>query len=192
MLVSSVPRGARPFERGRLVELIDRQLWFFGCDIRHPTGNLLLAHGFVREPAPVDVPGGTSRYELRLATAGGGARLVLWGWGVLWIGDPGDALVMRRHVISPKWRDTAPDTRRMWRYQDIDEWLDRTPSVDRRPAGHRLAEFAAWVVSYERWVRAVTDADWRTRCAEDRPRHIRRRHTISDPAYLEAWQAMAA
>lgn len=188
---SSSPTLASP-DRTRLLELIDRQMWFFGCDIRHPAGNLLLAHGFTRDRAPADVPGGTSRYTRRTREAPGGAHLVLWGWGALWLSDAGDALAVRRHVTMPKWLVTAPDVAQMWRYQTLDLLLERAAPADTPTARQRLAEFAAWVVGYEQWVRAETPATWRTQCAEERPRHIRRRHGIADDAYLDAWQALAA
>lgn len=167
-------------------------MWFFGCDIRHPAGNLLLTNGFHRARAPHDVPGGTSRYERRTRLAPDGARLILWGWGALWISDDGDALAIRRHVTMPKWLVSAPDVTVMWRYQDLDHILARAPSVDAPLARRRLADFADWVVAYERWVQHATAADWRARCTEERPRHIRRRHLIADAGYLDAWQALAA
>jgi len=192
MHVSSNPITRAVPDRTRLLELIDRQMWFFGCDIRHPEGNLLLAHGFTRDRAPADVPSGTSRYARRTRPAPDGARLVLWGWGALWISDHGDALAIRRHVTTPKWLPSVPDVSGMWRYQELDDLLARAPAIDTSRAERRLADFADWVVKYERWVRQTAAADWRARCAEERPRHIRRRHLIADAGYLDAWQALAA
>lgn len=190
-LSSSAPTLAAP-DRTRLLELIDRQMWFFGCDIRHPAGNLLLTHGFTRDRAPADIPGGTSRYTRRTREAPDGAQLVLWGWGALWISDAGDALAVRRHVTMPKWLVSAPNVSQMWQYQALDALLERAAPADTLVARRRLADFAAWVVTYEQWVRAETPPAWRTQCVEERPRHIRRRHSIADDAYLDAWQSIAA
>ena len=192
MHVSSNQTAHLASDRARLLELIDRQMWFFGCDIRHPQGNLLLAHGFTRDRAPADVPGGTSRYARCTRPSPDGARLVLWGWGALWISDDGDALAVRRHATMPKWLVSAPDVTCMWRYQELDLLLERAPAFDTPLAPRRLADFANWVVTYERWVRQTTASDWRSRCTAERPRHIRRRHLIADTSYLDAWQALAA
>ena len=42
--------------------LLDQQCWCWGQDIRHPEGNLLLTHGFVRERH--DTEKDLSRYTL--------------------------------------------------------------------------------------------------------------------------------
>ena len=176
-------------DRATLLELIDRQMWFFGCDIRHPAGNLLLAHGFDRVRPPAEIPGGTTRYERQTSDH---TRLELWGWGALWISEPGHALAIRRHVATPKWIDTAPDVAFMWRYQELDQALEKAAPADVPAARRQLAAFAEWVVAYEQWVRSHAEPHWRARCTSDRPRHSRRRHVIADAGYLDAWQALAA
>lgn len=173
------------FDRHLLAELLDQQMWFFGCDIRHPEGNLLLTHGFARERPPAEVSNGTSRYTQHTPDG----RLVLWGWGVLWAPPSAPAVLLRRHGAGPRLLREVPDTTTLWEYKQADRLPARTCAED---PSYVLGSFARWVVRWEREVRGTFGDAWRARCAADRPRHIRRRHEIADVDYVAAWERLAS
>ena len=71
--------------------LLDQQCWCWGQDIRHPDGNLLLTHGFVRERHESEKD--LSRYRTHPASSLGhppstkeGSGIVLWAFGLFYDG----------------------------------------------------------------------------------------------------------
>lgn len=173
-------------DRHLLAELLDQQMWFFGRDIQHPDGNLLLRFGFARERPPVGVSG-TSRYTL--ATPAG--SLTLWGWGALWCDTGPRALLMRRHGPGPRLVAAAETHQSVWAHTAIPD--TRAPiGADVRRVGTLLAEFAGWVQHYERWVRATCGESWRQECAGLRPRHVRRKQVVAAERYVHCWQQIAS
>jgi hypothetical protein len=172
-------------DRHLLAELLDQQMWFFGCDIRHPGGNLLLAKGFVRDRPPAEISSGTSRYAGHTPEG----RLVLWGWGVLWMAPGAPAGLLRRHGSGPRLLCAPPDTSSLWEYKQADALPTRESAAESLRV---VASFARWVVRWESAVRTSCGDAWRARCAADRPRRIRRRHEIADHDYVAAWERVAA
>ena len=129
--------------------LVAQQFWLFGCDIRRPEGNLLLAYGFDRRKAPPDTRITASRYSLPF---GNGNAIILWGFGVMWsepeIGD----LYLSRHRFLPLIREhgTIPDD--LWDPGDFEGF--RRP-VERRDLLHCQAlvtDMARWMADYENFV----------------------------------------
>jgi len=172
-------------DRHLLAELLDQQMWFFGRDIQHPDGNLLLRFGFARERPPVAVSG-TSRYSITTPTG----SLTLWGWGALWRDDQPMALLMRRHGPGPRLVSAAACLEQVWAHTAVSE-TRAAASDELARVGSLLADFAGWVHAYERWVRASCGESWRRECAAMRPRHVRRKQVVVAERYVHSWQQMA-
>lgn len=172
-------------DRHLLAELLDQQLWFFGRDIQHPEGNLLLRFGFARERPPVAVSG-TSRYRIITPTG----SLTLWGWGALWRDDQPLSLLMRRHGPRPRLVPAAASLDHVWAHT---AFADARAAIgdDLARLGLLLADFASWVHAYERWVRETYSESWRRECAALRPRHVRRKQVVAGERYVHSWQQMA-
>lgn len=172
-------------DRHLLAELLDQQMWFFGRDIQHPDGNLLLRVGFARERPPAEVSG-TSRYSV--ATPLG--SLTLWGWGALWRDDRPRALLMRRHGPGPR---LVPETTRLEHVWAHTAFADARAAADGELArtSMLLADFAGWVHAYEQWVRATCGESWRSACVALRPRHVRRKQAIAAECYVQRWKQLA-
>jgi hypothetical protein len=177
--------SSEAFDRHLVAELIDRQMWFFGCDIRHPSGNLLVAAGFRRDRPPAEVANGTSRYALDAPSA----RLVLWGWGVLWMPTHSPAVLLRRHGTGPRLLRHPPEVNDLWQYTQADR-LPSAHDADATVTG--LTSFARWVGTWERHVRQHCGEAWRRQCAADRSRHVRRRFEVDDVDYVATWDRLAA
>jgi hypothetical protein len=172
-------------DRHRLAELLDQQMWFFGRDIQHPEGNLLLRFGFTRERPPVAVSG-TSRYTMTTPVG----SLTLWGWGVLWRDREPLALLMRRHGPGPRLVSAAVAREQVWAHTALTD--SRAAASDELArVGMLLADFAGWVHRYERWVRDTCGESWRRECAELRPRHVRRKQMVAPALYVQTWQQIA-
>lgn len=160
-------------------------MWFFGRDIQHPDGNLLLHFGFVRQRPPAGVSG-TSRYAM--ATPSG--TLMLWGWGAVWREAEPHALLLRRHGPGPRLLSATRCLDAIWAHTALDGEPARSPDAMARVGG-LLTHFAVWVHEYEQWVRGHCGEAWRTECAALRPRHVRRKQVVAAGRYLHSWQQVA-
>jgi hypothetical protein len=173
-------------DRHLLAELLDQQMWFFGRDIQHPDGNLLLRFGFDRSRPPVAVSG-TSRYII--ATHAG--VLVLWGWGAVWRDADPLALLMRRHGPGPRLISARSPLDDVWAHTALAGTPARS-DADRARLDALLTDFAGWVSEYEQWARATCGEPWRQECAALRPRHVQRKQVIAADRYVQSWQQLAA
>lgn len=168
-VVGDGPRALLPaalVRRGQA--LLHQQCWCWGCDIRRPEGNLLLARGFSRE-RPADARDGSSRYT-RISPDG--AALTLWGFGALLVlPDVGSAFIQRyRFLPSVTTRCLSPAG---WRAEDVVTAMGGARAAERDEHSDRWRRVLVRVLDeffeYEQWVQA--------HCG---PRH--RRHS------LRAWR----
>jgi hypothetical protein len=89
--------------------LLDLQLWLFGRDIVHPSGNRLLAQGFSLRRSP-GVHDHCSVYE--------SSPLTLWAFGLVWRG-PERALYLPRNPYAPKLLPEQIDISNVWSKRDL-------------------------------------------------------------------------
>jgi hypothetical protein len=83
-------------QRALLLSLMDQQLWCWGQDIEHPSGNLLLEYGFARTRPPAGQKA-CSQYSLALNDD---AELRLWGYGIALV-TPAECCYFSRAAFSP-------------------------------------------------------------------------------------------
>ncbi len=154
----SVTQPASPSRRRSLVRdasrCLSQQMVFWGADVRSRTGNLLVAFGMERIPRAEAGGEGSSRY--RMEWGGGGIELHSFCIGWYPAGSEGVLFIRNRERLHtcPSGRMILPGT--------YDSVVGAAPD-DLLPAVRPLL---AWVVGYERWVRATTRADYRSRCWE--------------------------
>lgn len=93
-IIFHIPSGIRK----QATLLIDQQFWLFGCDVRFPQGNLLIAHGFERCRPPEEWKAAT-QYQLEMP----GGCLRLWGFG-FWIKSHqhNQGVLVRRGEFAPR------------------------------------------------------------------------------------------
>lgn len=142
--------GSRAESRAAGVALRDAaaclysQMYYWGRDVLHPGGNLLVAYGFTRVARTT--PGGTSRYRLPW----GGGTIDLHGLRAGWhppAGDgPGIVFQRARHGWG-LWREESPDSTAM------EESSAGAPCLahERPLMLARAARFMGWVREYETW-----------------------------------------
>ena len=127
--------------------LLDQQCWCWGQDIRHPEGNLLLTHGFVRERHAAEKD--LSRYSQPPAT--------LWAFGLFY---DGLWLLRQDFKIRLAPSETPPD---IWTVRDAELIYPATPDDGER-LREKLQAACLWIVAYEESVprawRAETLRRW--------------------------------
>jgi len=171
------PRGFGKLAR-RGAPLLNQQCWCWGCDVRRPEGNLLLAHGFNRERVP---PGklGSSAYTLRLDRA----VVVLWGFGLFWGQASLDGLFLPRQGFLPRLLDDAEPPRHVWDLAQLDAATIPDSQATWAHACRLLGNALQWVAGYEEWVGHTCGFAYRDACvsgwrkqslpAADMPAHWR-------------------
>lgn len=134
-------------------ELLHQQCWLWGCDIRCPEGNLLLAYGFTRQPDPEGKR--STQYTLHLED---GSIVRLWGSG-FYFGDEREGIFLNRFLFEP----------RLVRFSD--EWQDpgKLKEAPRYMDFQRLREAAVWIAGYEVWVAEHYGTNYRQACVIGSP-----------------------
>ena len=136
--------------------LLDQQCWCWGQDIRHPEGNLLLKHGFVRERHESDKD--LSRYAFPLAPARQG-EVVLWAFGLFYDGT----WLLRQDFkirLAPSESTASPD---IWTVRDAETHYPATVEEGER-LREKLCAACLWIADYEETIplawRAETLRRW--------------------------------
>jgi hypothetical protein len=150
-------------------------MWCWGCDVRRTQGNLLLAYGAEKRPAPD--PRRASAYTLRLDA---GSRLTLWGWG-LWFARPrwGSLFISRSHFRT-HYDPAVILTPQAWRARDLPPLSGTRDETEAGYASNLLAAALNWIGCYERWLCGQVEADYRERVLEKWPQ--RKQHKGGIPA----------
>lgn len=129
------------------VQLMNQQYWCWGCDIRRPLGNLLLAFGFERRRPPADVSG-SSCYRVTLQS---GRVVCLWGFGVL-IEDRTAALHLGRFTFEPHLCAALGDSRACWTPAGLAPLRRPAWQHEWELASSLCSELLSFIGEYESWV----------------------------------------
>lgn len=166
--------------------LFEQQMWCWGCDVRRESGNLLLAHGMEKHPAPE--PRFHSAYSRELDS---GSVLTLWGWG-LWIAgsDYGSAFLSRTRFCvrcsqAVNMRPTA------WSEASLPPVGAPQDEAHKRNMRHLLSTAFHWIASYERWLIHSIGPEYREHALAAWPQRRRYRGGIPVHAVAEHWMQLA-
>ncbi|QDT56566.1 hypothetical protein Pan44_46220 [Caulifigura coniformis] len=124
------------------VDLINQQLWCWGCDARDPVGNRLVKHGFRRLPPPVGIEA-PSIYWLDNSSR---SRLVLHAYGVFFGNDQLGSIFLRRHSLRPEYHILSRPSAL--------NWLE---SAAPEPAHEKATNRAATIALTSRMSRVIAD-----------------------------------
>lgn len=133
--------------------LLHQQCWLWGCDIRRPEGNLLLAYGFVRQPDPEGKR--STQYTLPLTD---GNIVRLWGSG-FYFGDEQEGVFLNRFAFEP----------RLVRFDETWQNPAQLKEAPRYLDFQRLSDACAWIAEYEAWVLEQHGTTYRQACAVGGP-----------------------
>jgi hypothetical protein len=148
-------------------QLLDRQLWLWNCDTRHPSGNLLLAYGFTASRTPAATLD-TTVYTLALPV---GRRMLASECGLYVSKVQGDRLsegtFLRRLGFDPCRADAVaedPTSGMPLRAEHLREPHIGAEVVETRSA---IAEALLAIAAYEEWVIARYGLAYRRGCLGD-------------------------
>jgi len=133
--------------------LLHQQCWVWGCGIRRPAGNLLLAYGFTRQPDP---EGKRSTQYTLLLTDGYVVRL--WGSG-FYFGDADEGVFLNRFAFEP----------RLVRFEETWQNPAQLKEAPRYLDFQRLSYACKWIAEYEMWVLEQYGTTYRQACAVGSP-----------------------
>ncbi|MFV0444258.1 MAG: hypothetical protein ACK5Q5_11875 [Planctomycetaceae bacterium] len=160
---STVPRRGwcHPRRVRRFAErLFSQQLWFWGRDIVHPAGNLLLEYGFTRHRPPGGRRDGSTCYRLDVD----GRHIALWGFGAFYGERRLGGLYVNRHRFMPRWGMVESLALGVHSPDDLPS-LDRPRSLKHWKQAHRLCRrLMVWMADYETWIRRRLGSEFRERC----------------------------
>lgn len=135
-------------------DALAQQMYFWGRDVVHPAGNLLVVHGFDRRKSTGLE--GTSCYRLDLEVGFIELHGACAGWYSAVAAEPGFLFIRnwRRCYLYNGKEPPAPG------YYSAD-LLRTTPRAD---VVDRSLRFLAWWLDYERWIAEVTGRGYREAC----------------------------
>ena len=130
---------------------LQQQMVYWGKDVVHPAGNLLVQAGFSKRAS--EGLQGTSCYTLEWM----GGRIVLHGSQAGWFGEDGGFLYIRPKHRCVKGLGGTPPTPGHWPQEDFQSCVDAEL--------HALAvPFLRWWLHYEEWIRERFAEDYREQC----------------------------
>ncbi len=163
---------------GQGVRLMHQQCWCWGADIRRPEGNLLLQYGFSRQRPPVRDSGST-HYWKDLP----GARIHLWGFGVVWE-QPDGACYVNRYRFQPVSVPLELLREHVW---TPDQFVAGSDSKGCSPLlAAQLAVICDFAAAYEQWVARELGVSYRAAVLAEFE-HA----TVTADQCAASWQAMA-
>ncbi len=144
-------------------KVLHHQLWFFGKDIWHKDGNLLIRYGFERIGVP-DGKDGTNNYRLIINDL---QEIVLFGFGVFWGDKRLGGIILQRYNSSPKILNSSTLNLPIWRNELLPFCFQPTNEGDIKTAKLMFNDFCRWILQYEKWVDGVCRNSWRKNCLQD-------------------------
>lgn len=131
---------------------LGQQMYFWGRDVIHPTGNLLCHYGFERRAS--EGLDGTSCYRMEFD----GDRIELHGACVGRYSREGEGFLFVRNRRSCfLYRDSEPPAPGLY----ANELLRSGTAAETFAASQR---FLDWWLDYEKWIASVTKPGYRDRC----------------------------
>lgn len=148
-------------------KILDLQLWLFGYDIRRREGNLLIAMGCERIPAP-EADTCSSCYRVTLPS---GPRLTLRGFGLLCeASHRPHAVFLSRSDFAVNWFESGFEGM-PWRASDLPKNVSVPPHAHEE-AADLLARLAGWIAEYEEFVCEEVGIDYRSSAIQERDRDL--------------------
>ncbi len=142
-------------------KLMNQQCWCWGCDIRRPQGNLLLAFGFERLRPPEGVEG-SSCYRIGLRS---GHEVSLWGFGAI-ISNEVSAVHVGRFEFNPQICMALGKTQSCWGPSDLPAMRRPSSSDELTFAGTLSSELLTFIGDYESWVAETVGIRYRQQTVE--------------------------
>ena len=152
-----------PVERSRVRGLVHdvsaallQQMYFWGCDVRHPSGNLLIAFGMIKLAREDRHSEGTSRYRMPWQEG----IFELHGFCAGWYPKK----EAHRGVLFVRGRETLFQCSGGSPLTPGHYEKERFGTANREAMIELCRPMLSWIVEYERWISRVTVPGYRERC----------------------------
>lgn len=141
-------------------KLMHHQCWFFGRDIWHPNGNLLIKYGFERFGVPEGAKGGNAYRRV----TDDGREMIVWGFG-MFLGDRDrGGVFLKRYDFRPFLMRQASIRLPLWRAEDLPFHHPPRTETDRAFGARMTAQLIAEILEYEKWIGPEAGKSWRGDC----------------------------
>ncbi len=171
------------FWQSQGMNLLSQQIWCWGQDIEHPSGNLLVQHGFQRyeKPQGSRLP---SLYRLDISPT---ARIILRGFGVFYGDDRWGGLFLRRYRSSLQLTPAAELARPAWKSEDLPQLVE--PELSELAWSQRLLlELIEWIRQYEVWIAETQGITYRREALQ--PWNSKAIRVVPAEAMASAWRLL--
>lgn len=157
---------------------LGQQMFFWGCDVRHATGNLLVHAGMERIARPERRGEGSSRYRMKWGSGLIELHSYCFGWycqtppfrGAIFI----RSLERLASCVGPLPVTPGKYEQEQMTLEGADELL------------HSIRPLLEWILSYERNIRNLTDGSYRDACWRRYLSKMGARPWLS-PSEAESW-----
>jgi hypothetical protein len=190
MAQSSIERPPAPWRlpdrlQNQGTKLFMQQAWGWGCDVRRPAGNLLLARGCERRRRPEGVEG-SSMYVLHPNPT---TQIVLWTFGMFYGQADCGGLYLDRFHVAPRLTGAAALTSAIWRPEGLPPLQRPTTAADRARLAQLLPAAIDWISDYETAILATLGLDYRRACLAE---WSRAKLALPPERLVPQWQALRA
>jgi hypothetical protein len=144
-------------------KLLHHQLWFFGKDIWHTDGNLLIRYGFERFGVP-DGKDGTNGYRLKINDL---QEIVLFGFGVFWGDKHSGGIFLKRYEFNPKMLRCSSLKLPIWKKESLPHRFLPLNDLDKIATAEMFKDFSEWLAGYENWIDENCCKSWRENCLDE-------------------------
>lgn len=144
-------------------QLLHHQCWFFGRDIHHPQGNLLIRYGFERCGTPDD-KAGSNCYRLCGKEP---LEINLWGWGVFFGNTSLGGIFIKRFDFRPRLFESGRLNEPVFKSEQLPPNRPPREGCEIKTARHLTVDFTRWILRYEDWIENECGKSWRRKCLRE-------------------------
>lgn len=144
-------------------KLMHHQCWFFGRDIWHPDGNLLIRYGFERFGVSPGEKGGNA-YRLEI---GDSRQLVVWGFGVFFGAAERGGIFIKRYDFEPLLLKKARFEKPVFHCDKLPFHCAPRTEKEFSKSVSLAAELIAQIQLYEKWIDRTCGKAWREECLRE-------------------------
>jgi len=142
---------------------LHHQCWFFGRDIWHPQGNLLMRYGFERCGVDENQTG-SNCYRLRNEKA---VEINLWGFGVFYGHASLGGIFIKRYDFRPHLLKVGKLNLPIFKSEQLPPSRLPREAVQIKTARYLTIEFVNWILRYEDWIEKTCGKSWRRKCLRE-------------------------
>lgn len=142
--------------------LLHHQCWFFGRDIFHPQGNLLIRYGFERFGVPLKQTG-SNCYRFRGTDQ---SEINLWGWGVFY-GQETGGIYIKRYDFRPRLFSFGRLKIPVFKSEHLPPSHLPREDFQIKAARSLTLGFIEWILLYEDWIEKTCGKKWRQKCLRE-------------------------